>query len=103
MHSLELRFLQQLMDEQIETQLSIRDRNFAIWDNNLSLDEALRERKIMDIDEEYLIHLDEKITEFADQGFLGYNHPGGLTTFFYGYQATPPSAYSPGCYSRNRR
>ena len=69
----------------------------------MSLDEALKQRKIMDIDEEYLIHLDEKITELANQGFLGYDQPGGLTTFFYGYQATPPSAYSPGCYSRNSR
>lgn len=103
MHPLELKFLQQIMDDQIETQLSLKARNLAIWDQEMSLDEALKQRKIMEIDEQYLVHLDEKIIELADQGFLGYDQPGGLTTFFYGYQATPPSAYSPGCYSRNSR
>lgn len=103
MHPLEYRFLKQLMDEQIETQAEIKARNSALYDGELSLDEALTQRTFIDHDEAFLDHLDTQLLELADQGFLGYAQPGGLTTLFYGYSATPPSAYAPGHYARERR
>ncbi len=88
------------MEEQIDTQKQIRANNSALWTDGLTLDEGLRIRKIIDIDEEFLDHINHELLTIAEQGFLGYNHPGSLTTFFYGYAATPPTQYAPGTYAR---
>jgi len=102
MHHLELRYLTELMSAQIETQREIMERAAAIWDQDMTLDEALTARKIIESDEEYLDHITTILLNTADQGFLDYNHAGGLTTFFYGYTSAPP-AHTPGHYPRKSR
>lgn len=101
MHPLELHHLTTLMNEQMDTQREIRERSSTLWDGELTIDEALTQRIIIEQEEEYLIHLKKELIHLADQAFLGYTYPGGLTSFFYGYQATPPSAYAPGHYARD--
>ena len=102
MRPLELRYLRTLMDEQIQTQREIRERSSALLDGDVTIDEAITQRIIIDSDEEYLAKVTQDLNSLADQGFIGHSHPGGLTLLFYGYSATPPSAYAPGCYSRHR-
>jgi hypothetical protein len=103
MDHLKLHYLTQLMQEQIDTQAEIKERSSALSEGDLTLDEALTQRKIIDLDEEYLEHIAKELLSHADQAFLGYTHPGGLTTLFYGYSTPPPSAYSPGHYTRDPR
>lgn len=100
MHPLEYRFLKTLMDEQIQTQRDIRARSSALLDGDYTIDEAITQRSIIDSDEEYLGKVTQDLYTLAERGFAGYHHPGGLTQFFYGYTANPPSTYAPGCYTR---
>jgi hypothetical protein len=100
MHPVELRYLQSLMDEQLQLQREIRERSSALLDGDLTIDEATTQRIILDSDEQDLFKIDRDLNSLADRGFFGYSHPGGLTLFFYGYQVTPPSAYAPGHYPR---
>lgn len=88
------------MEEQIDTQKQIRANNSLLGIDGQTLDEGLKIRKIIDIDEQFLDHLNHTLLTLAEQGFGGYNHPGSLTTFFYGYAATPPTQYAPGTYAR---
>jgi len=87
------------MQEEIDTQREITARSSALFDGDLTIDEAVTQRKIIDLDEQYLHHVQNELLHHAEQGFLGYNHPGGLTLFFYAYEATPP-AHTPGHYPR---
>ena len=86
-------YLRKLLAEERGLQKEVRERSSALYDQNLSLDDALCERKIIDHLEEELELLEEKIIQQADRGFFGYTHPGGLTTLFYGY--TTHSSQSP--------
>ena len=90
MHSIS--YLKLLLADQRKLQKEAMVRNSALFDQeDITLDEALTERKIIDHIEEELRLIDEEIILHADLGFFGYSHPGGLTTFFYGYHTTPGS------------
>ena len=86
-------YLRQILAEDRRLRSEVRERNSALYDQDLSLDEALTERKIIDHLEEELELLEEKIIQQADRGFFGFTQPGGLTTLFYGY--TTHSSQSP--------
>lgn len=90
-------YLKLLLADQRRLQQEVQVRNSALFDpdKDLTIDEALTERKIIEHTEEELRLIDEEIIMHADLGFFGISHPGGLTTFFYGYHtATRP--HSPG-------
>jgi hypothetical protein len=82
-------YLRQLLAEERRLREEVRERNSALFDQeDISLDDALTERKIIDHLEEELELLEEKILQQADLGFFGYTQPGGLNTLFYGYDTT---------------
>lgn len=86
------------MDEQIRLQQELAERSSGLYD--LTIDEAITERKIMDEIEQDLEEYNQVITHHADLGFLGYCQPGGLTKLFYDYEAPNPPAYSARHYAR---
>lgn len=92
-------YLNQILSEHRRLQLEVKERNCALFDpeKEITIDEAITERKIIDHTEEELRLVEEKIIMQADLGFFGISHPGGLTPFFYGYHTTPgaPAAGNP--------
>jgi hypothetical protein len=103
MHPLEYRYMKSLMDDHIQTQREIRERSSALLDGNLTIDEAITQRTIIEHDEEYLDKLTQELNTLAEGGFEGHNHPGALTQLFYGYTAPTPSPNAPGYYPRPSR
>lgn len=89
-------YLRQLLAEDRRLRLEVRERNSALYeDDEISLDDALTERKIIDHLEEELELLEIKIIQQADRGFAGYAEAGGLTTLFYGYSSNQSQSSHP--------
>lgn len=84
MHHLHKHYVKMLMDDQLQLQRELKERNSALYE--LTLDEALNMRKEIDQAEEDLLLLKKELLQHADLGFFGYSQPGSLTSLFYGYQ-----------------
>lgn len=83
-------YLQTILQKQMDLQKEIKARNSALYDNDdIKLDQAIRERLHIEHLEVEMELLEEKIIQQADRGFFGYTEPGGLTRFFYGYNHSP--------------
>ena len=88
MNTLKLPHLRLLMSDQLKTRKELQARNSALFD--LTIDEGLAEQKIIAHTERELELIDQQLELTANLGFEGVSHPGGLTTLFYGYDATQP-------------
>ena len=90
------------MQDQQQLQTEIQAYSSALSDPDLTLDEAMIMRHIIDTTEREIESNQNQLNELADRGFFGYSHPGGLTKLFYGYDTPTPPAHSPGHYTRQR-
>lgn len=88
------------MDEHRDLSEEVKVYSSGLSDPELTIDEATALRLLIDRNERTIEANEKQLLELADGAFFGYSQPGGLTLFFYGYTATPPSAYAPGCYHR---
>lgn len=86
------------MDNQIILQRVLAERSSALFD--LTIDQAIAERINIDLIEEDLEMISQKINTHADLGFLGFSQPGGLTKLFYDYETKNPPAFSARHYTR---